>query len=78
MDLGTNYRETFIKYSDIEPVKKVLPNQNEIIISSNKLMMPSITQTHHDFSYKPSRPPKLADCNPYLSNLDQLIYPGSR
>ena len=78
MDLGTNYRETFVKYSDYEPVKKILPNQNEMLISSTKMMIPSITQTHHDFGYKPSQPPKPADCNPYVSNLDQLIYPGSK
>jgi hypothetical protein len=78
MDLGTNYRETFIKYSDVEPVKKILPVQNELMLNPTKSLMPSITQTHSDFSFKPYRPPKPADCNPYASSLDQLLYPGNR
>lgn len=76
MDMGTNYRETYIKYSDYEPVKKHVPVQNEIV-SPNKSTIPSITQTHHDYGYKQTRPAKLADCNPYISNLDQLLYPGN-
>jgi hypothetical protein len=69
-------RETFVKYSDIEPVKKYLPIQNEVMVQPNKTLIPSITQTHSDYEFKPSKPAKLADCNPYISNLDELLYPG--
>jgi hypothetical protein len=76
MDFNTVNRETFIRYSDIEPVKKYIPTQNEVMVQSNKKLIPSLTQTHSDYGYKPSKPAKSANCNPYLSNLDELLYPG--
>lgn len=79
MDLGTCYRDTFIKYENNELVEKITPKNSENFISSDKKKTISgITQTRADFiSYPHHIPPKPADCNPYNSNLNRQIYPNN-
>ncbi|RNA34149.1 stabilizer of axonemal microtubules 1-like [Brachionus plicatilis] len=79
MDLATSYRNTFIKHENNDLVGKIVPKNSVNLISSDKKKTISgTTQTRADFVYYPHHvPPKLADCNPYTSNLNKQIYPNN-
>lgn len=81
MNLATSYRDTFIKYENTEPVQKIVPQSqaNNVVNSRDKKkFISSITQNRADFVYYHDHvPPKPADVNPYISNLDQQIYPNN-
>ena len=87
MDFETNYRKTFMQHPNFERAKTFLPTHNSTLIFNNnnnndknkKISFQSMTQTKSDFPIYPDhRPPKPADCNPYVSNLNEQLYPGNK
>lgn len=79
MELGTNYRDTFVKYADVERVQKITPrNQGDQVLSNKKAIISGVTQTKSDFIFYPDhQPPKLAEVNQYISNVGTDLYPGN-
>jgi hypothetical protein len=84
MDFQTNYRKTFMQHPGFERAKTFIPNHNSTLIfnsddKNKKISFESITQTKSDFPIYPDhRPPKPADFNPYISNLNEQLYPGNK
>ena len=78
MDMATNYRDTFVKHKNAERSQIIVPRA-DIVLNPNKNSAPSITQTKTDFVFHANHhPPKPADCNPFVSNLNKDIYPGEK
>lgn len=87
MNLGTNYRDSFVRFNSVERVKKIVPsNQMESVsLSVDGVAKPrpnfslSKSQTKadyvHHFDHRPAKP---ADCNSFVSHLDEQIYPGNK
>lgn len=81
IDMATNYRDTFVKFKNVERTKKILPNsQGVMVVKDLSKIKPGITQTHSDYvSYPNHHPPRPADCNPFNSDLNkQILYPGEK
>lgn len=78
MDFSTSNRDTFVNYPGFEPPQPIIPTQqNEAVVSKIKIK-PGITQNQKDFVFHPNhRPPRPADCNPYLSKVENDMYPGN-
>lgn len=80
MALNTNYRDTFVKYQNFERQKAIVPKtNNETVIFESHRPTLSKSQTSMDFIRYPNfQPPKPANCNPYISDLNNQIYPGEK
>lgn len=79
MEFTTSNRENFVNYPGFEPPQPIIPitNKNETHVFKTKLT-PSITQNQKDFVFHSNhRPPKPADCNPYLSKIENDMYPSN-
>lgn len=75
MTLETNYRETFVKFKDPERTKLIVP-KSTITYEPRKPFL-NKSQTSLDFvAYSNHKPPRAAECNPFVSNLNDQIYPG--
>ncbi len=79
MEFNSAYRDNYQSYPSFDgPPKPIIPNKNEVIFTKSKFK-PSITQNQKDFIFHADhRPPKPADCNPFISKIDQDLYPGNR
>lgn len=80
MDLNSNYRETFVKFDDVERTKSINPEtKSKIFSTGNTKPFSATTQSRSDYVlYLNHQRAHLADCNPYESNLNEQIYPGKR
>lgn len=77
MDFKTSNRVNFVDYPDHKVTQPIIPHQNEALVEKGPFK-PSFTQNQKDFVYHPNhRPPRPADCNPYLSKVENDLYPGS-
>lgn len=77
-DFTTSNRSTFVNYPDFEPTQSFVPKQNEGIVVRGKLA-PAMTQNQKDFVFHSDhKPPRPADCNPYLSKIENDMYPSNR
>lgn len=79
MNLHTNYRDTFVKFQNPERTKPILPqSSSDVVYESNRPFL-NKSQTSLDFirypDHKPARP-IAADY--YMSNLNNLLYPGAK
>ena len=80
MDLNTTNRNTYIKHINPERAQLIDPTKkpSESTLRTTAVPMQSLTQTRSDYVFhKGFRPPKLADVDPYLSDLNRQIYPGN-
>ena len=79
MDFNSNYRETFVKFNDVERAKLFNPENKSKIFSTPNKPFSATTQSRSDYVlYLNHQRAPLADCNPYESNLNEQIYPGNR
>ena len=78
MDLNSNYRETFVKYEDVERAKLFNPETKSKIFSNGSKPFSATTQSRSDYVvYLNHQRAPLADCNPYESNLnEERMQPG--
>ena len=78
MEFNSAYRDNYPSYPSFELTKKIVPNQNEIMFNKGKFK-PSITHNQKEFVFYPDhRPPKPANTNPFVSQIDHDLYPGDR
>jgi hypothetical protein len=81
MELVTNYRDAFVKFDNAERAVNAKPGQNSNVISTNNKEEKKLNQTQNQIDFKPHlnhQPPKMANTNPFLSDLDKQLYPGNR
>ena len=77
MEFNTCNRDTFVNYPDFKMTQKIVPVQNEALKPKGKLKA-GVSQNSVDFVFHAEhRPPRPADCNPYLSKIENDIYPGN-
>ncbi len=77
-DFTTSNRVTFVEYPGFETTQPIIPHQGECVMQKSKLAT-AVTQNSKDFVFHANhRPPKPADCNPYLSKVEYDLYPGQR
>ncbi len=82
MELATNYRDAFVKFTNPEKAVNAKPVQNANVLSTNNKEEKkfSVNKTQNQVDFKPHlnhQPPKMANTNPFLSNLDKHLYPGN-
>ncbi len=77
-DFTTSNRVTFVEYPGFETTQPIIPQKGECVLQKSKLAT-AVTQNSKDFIFHANhRPPKPADCNPYLSKVENDLYPGHR
>lgn len=75
MEFNTSMRDSFVDYPNFEATQPFIPKKSESMIKGN--FKTSSTQNQRDFKFHPNhRPPRPADCNPYLSKVENDLYPG--
>ena len=78
LDLVTSYRDTFKKHPIESSKERKLPQSQNILSISDKMPMIGETQNKADFKfYADFQPTKPANCDPFVSDLDKQIYPGT-
>jgi len=79
MELATNYRDAYVKFENAEKAINAKPVQNANVLSTNNKQNP-LNKTQNQVDFKPHlnhQPPKMANTNPFVSNLDKQLYPGN-
>lgn len=79
MDMNTNYKVDFVPFKNAERAKKFAPDyHSQQVANTERVPIAGVTQTRVDFKPYPGykqREPNGVD--PYVSHLDQDLYPGN-